>query len=102
MKTRIKIALLIAVTACFLGVIIGFSTMFVSSENNPVIAYEQFCGYISDGDFRAVIEMTGNTVDTVSGSDNEAVDELVMSKLLQKIKIIAFLQEKHYLIFFIK
>lgn len=94
MKTRIKIALLIAVTACFLGVIIGFSTMFVSSENNPVIAYEQFCGYISDGDFRAVIEMTGNTVDTVSGSDNEAVDELVMSKLLQKIKIEALSEPK--------
>ena len=38
--------------------------------------------------------MTGNTVDTVSGSDNEAVDELVMSKLLQKIKIEALSEPK--------
>ena len=85
MKARIQIAILIFATVCCFALITSCSQIFVSDDNNPTVAWEEFCGYISDGDYRAAIEMTGNSIE-VSGSDlDDSVEGLMLTKLAESI-----------------
>ena len=83
--TRFKITLLILSTICIFLLITACSKMFVYEDNNPTVAWEEFCGYISDGDYRGAIELTGNYIEDSSDTLDDGVEGLMLTKLAENI-----------------
>lgn len=85
MITRFKITLLILSTICIFLLITACSKMFVHEDNNPTVAWEQFCEYLSQGDYRAAIEMTGNSIEVTSDDFDDSVEGLMLTTITESI-----------------
>lgn len=85
MITRFKITLLILSTICIFLLITACSKMFVHEDNNPTVAWAEFCDYLSDGDYRSAIELTGNYIEVSSSNLDDSVEGIVLTKLAENI-----------------
>ena len=73
------LATLAAVTSC--------SEMYVSDDNNPALAWKEFCGYLSDSDYKSAFEMTGNTIDVSPSDYDNEIDGVMLKTVAQSIKV---------------
>lgn len=65
---------LMLLTAC--------TSLLVNNECNPRLSWQKFFGYISDGDYSAAFEMTGNSFsDEVTSNSDLELDNVFMQKL---------------------
>lgn len=85
MVTRFKITVLILSTICIFLLITACSKMFVHEDNNPDMVWAEFCRYISDGDYRSAIELTGNCIDVSSSNLDDSVEGLMLDTLAANI-----------------
>ena len=94
MVTRFKIVLLILSTICIFLLITACSKMFVHEDNNPTVAWAEFCEYLSEGDYRAAIEQTGNYIEVSSSNLDDSVEGLMLTKLAENIDMHVIMEPK--------
>jgi hypothetical protein len=86
-KAFLKYFILAALTVCAAALLASCNLMYVTDENNPSVAFETFSGYISDGDYRAAFELTGNTVDISSSDLGDSSEEIMLSKIIRSVSM---------------
>ncbi len=86
-KAFLKYTLLAASVICAAVLLSSCRTIYVSENNNPSVALREFCGYISDGDYKAAFELTGCKAD-ISPSDMEkSLEGALLARISQSISI---------------
>ena len=80
-RPEFKLVLTALGVMCSILLLTACSRMYVSEDNNPDVAWKEFCGYISDGDLRAAVEMTGNTIDVSRSDIDGSVEGLMLNRL---------------------
>ncbi len=59
----------------------------LTDDNNPTVAWQEFCGYISDGDLRSAVEMTGNTLSVSSADLDDEIEGQLQSLILKSVSV---------------
>lgn len=80
-RAETKLILMAVSVLCSFAVITACSRMYVSADNSPAAAWHEFCGYVSDGDFKAAVEMTGNSIDTAPDDLDGSLEGLILTRL---------------------
>lgn len=77
-KVLLKKSACISVALCALAMLSACASLFISDECNPQLTLQRFFEYISNSDYSAAFEMTGNSIDNnVSLSDSELNDVFI-------------------------
>ena len=87
MKKSLIILSLTAISIFALVTAASCSDMYVKEDNSPTTAWQEFCRYISDGDLKSAIEMTGNTMDVSSSDFENEVEGRMVALLYENISI---------------
>lgn len=70
-----------------LSVITSCSQIYVSEENSPALAWQEFCACLSDSDYKSAFEMTGNTIDVSSSDFDQEIDGIMLSTIAKSFKV---------------
>ena len=87
MKSFLKYSALIAAAACITLLFASCKRMYITEDNNPTVALNTFCGFVSDGDYKAAFEFTGSAVDISPSDLKNSMEGVILSKIIQSVSI---------------
>ena len=90
MKLNGKIlkCLLLSVSALLItGILASCKSMFVTGDNNPSVALREFCGYISDGDYKAAFDFARCSTDVSPSDPADTVEEALFTRTMESVSI---------------
>ena len=66
----------------------------IRADDNPTVAWEEFCGYLSDGDYRAAIELTGNRLEVGKDDTDDCVKGLMLTTVAESLRAAVIMEPK--------
>lgn len=66
----------------------------IRADDNPTVAWEEFCGCLSDGDYRAAIELTGNRLEVGKDDTDDSVEGLMLTTVAESLRAAVIMEPK--------
>lgn len=66
----------------------------IRADDNPTVAWEEFCGYLSDGDYRAAIELTDNRLEVGKDDTDDSVEGLMLTTVAESLRAAVIMEPK--------
>ena len=66
----------------------------IRADDNPTVAWEEFCGCLSDGDYRAAIELTGDRLEVGKDDTDDCVEGLMLTTVAESLRAAVIMEPK--------
>ena len=66
----------------------------IRADDTPTVAWKEFCGYLSDGDYRAAIELTGNRLEVGKDDTDDSVEGLMLTTVAESLRAAVIMEPK--------